>query len=113
MLAQAAETAAGPLVIQQQGSFAVGGTIVTAPGTFDPIKHGAFNPSAQESAGQTLRGDHAYVFYQVPVAARALPLVMWHGFGQSANQTGHLFPPGSSPPQLDLSHEQNKSRHPD
>ena len=27
----------GPLVVQEQGSFAVGGTVVTAPGTFDPI----------------------------------------------------------------------------
>jgi len=83
----------GPLVIQKQGSFAVGGTIVTAPGTFDPIKHGAFNPSAQESAGQTLHGDHAYVFYQVPVNAHALPLVMWHGFGQSA-KTWETTPDG-------------------
>jgi len=83
-LSLAVETTASPLVIQKQGSLAVGGTTVTAPGTFDPIKHGAFNPSAQESAGQTLRGDHAYVFYQVPAGARRLPLVMWHGFGQSA-----------------------------
>lgn len=73
-----------PLMIEKQGSFAVGGTIVTAPGKFDPIKHGAFNPSAQSSEGQTLHGDHAYVFYQVPVNARSLPLVMWHGHGQSA-----------------------------
>lgn len=78
--ATAAESASEPIVIQKQGSFAVGGSVVTAPGTFDPIKHGAFNPSAQESAGQTLRGDHAYVFYQIPVNARPLPLVMWHGF---------------------------------
>ncbi len=82
-----------PLVIQKQGSFAVGGTTVTADGTFDPIKHGAFNPSSQESAGQTLRGDHAYVFYQTPVNARRLPLVMWHGFGQSA-KTWETTPDG-------------------
>lgn len=89
----AAGIAPEPLVIEKQGSFAVGGTTVTAPGTFDPIKHGAFNPSAQESAGQTLRGDHAYVFYQVPVGARPLPLVMWHGFGQSA-KTWETTPDG-------------------
>jgi hypothetical protein len=82
-----------PLVIQKQGSFAVGGSVVTAPGTFDPIKHGAFNPSAQESAGQTLRGDHAYVSYQIPVGARPLPLVMWHGYGQSA-KTWETTPDG-------------------
>lgn len=32
-------------------------------------------------AGQTLHGDHARVTYQIPVNARQLPLVMWHGFG--------------------------------
>jgi hypothetical protein len=48
-----------PLVIQEQGSFAVGGTVVTAPGTFDPIRHGAYNPADQSVAGQTLHGDHA------------------------------------------------------
>ncbi len=26
----------GPLVIQEQGSFAVGGTVIRNPGTFDP-----------------------------------------------------------------------------
>jgi hypothetical protein len=72
-----------PMTIQEQGSFAVGGTIVTAPGTFDPIGHGAYNPADQSVAGQTLHGDHAYVFYQVPTNARRLPLVMWHGHGQS------------------------------
>lgn len=82
-----------PLVIDKQGSFAVGGTVVTAPGTFDPIKQGAFNPSTQETAGQTLHADHAYVFYQVPVGARRLPLVMWHGYGQSA-KTWETTPDG-------------------
>ncbi|HWT02553.1 MAG TPA: alpha/beta fold hydrolase [Pyrinomonadaceae bacterium] len=72
-----------PLMIQEQGSFAVGGSITTAPGTFDPIKQGAFNPAGPDPAGQTLHGDHAYVFYQVPANARKLPLVFWHGHGQS------------------------------
>jgi hypothetical protein len=73
-----------PLAIQEQGSFAVGGTVVTAPGTFDPIAQGAYNPAGADPRGQTLHGDHAYVFYQVPVNARRLPLVFWHGHGQSA-----------------------------
>ncbi|MDQ6477113.1 alpha/beta fold hydrolase [Dyadobacter sp. LHD-138] len=72
------------LVIQQQGSFAVGGNVITNPGTFDPIKHGAYNPTNPVSEGQTLHGDHAYVFYQIPKNARKLPLVFWHGHGQSA-----------------------------
>jgi pimeloyl-ACP methyl ester carboxylesterase len=78
LLAQAAErTKAAPLQIQEQGSFAVGGTIVTNPGTFD-----TFKPT--DPAGQTLHGDHAAVLYQVPVNARKVPLIMWHGAGQSS-----------------------------
>jgi hypothetical protein len=65
---------APPLAIQSQGSFAVGGTVLANPGKFDP-----YHPTAQ---GQTFHGDHAYVFYQVPVNARKLPLVLWHGAGQ-------------------------------
>lgn len=71
------------ILIEEQGSFAVGGTVITATGTFDPIADGAFNPASQSSSGQTLHGDHAFVFYQKPVDARQLPLVFWHGFGQS------------------------------
>ncbi len=66
---------AEPLVIQNQGSFAVGGSLTTAPGTFDPLK-------PLQPAGQTFRGDHLYAFYQVPMNARGLPVVMWHGAGQ-------------------------------
>ena len=68
-------TERAPLVIQEQGSFAVGGTVRTASGMFDSRK-------PLEPAGQTYHGDHAYVFYQVPVNARRHPLVMWHGAGQ-------------------------------
>ena len=82
-----------PLVIQEQGSFAVGGTVVTAPGEFDPIKQGVFNPAALDSSGQTLHGDHAHVLYQVPVDARSLPMVMWHGYGQSG-KTWETTPDG-------------------
>ena len=64
-----------PLVIQEQGSFAVGGTVATAPGTFEPRK-------PLEPAGQTYHGDHVYAFYQIPVNSRRYPIVMWHGAGQ-------------------------------
>jgi len=67
--------AAEPLVIQEQGSFAAGGTVLMEPGTFDPR-------SPANPAGQTFRGDHLYAFYQIPVDAHELPIVMWHGFGQ-------------------------------
>lgn len=63
-----------PIVIQDQGSFAVGGTVISNPGTFDPIK--------RTPEGQTFRGDHAYVFYQIPEKSKKLPLVFWHGIGQ-------------------------------
>ena len=81
------------ILLQEQGSFAVGGSVIKAPGTFDPIHHGAFNPANQLSEGQTLHGDHAYVFYQVPANARKLPLVFWHGYGQSA-KTWETTPDG-------------------
>ena len=71
-----------PIKIQEQGSFAVGGIVKTSPGIFDPIKHGAFNPANQSTEGQTLHGDHAYVFFQIPENAKKLPLVFWHGYGQ-------------------------------
>jgi pimeloyl-ACP methyl ester carboxylesterase len=63
-----------PLMIQDQGSFAVGGRVLTNPGTF--------NPRQPTPAGQTLHGDHAYVAYQIPVNRRRLPLVFLHGTGQ-------------------------------
>lgn len=63
-----------PLVIEQQGSFAVGGSVITSPGTFNPI--------TRTPEGQTFHGDHAYITYQIPVKSRNLPLVFWHGIGQ-------------------------------
>lgn len=62
------------LAIQEQGSFAVGGTVITNPGTFDTFK--------RTPKGQSFHGDHAYVFYQIPTEPKNYPLVMWHGFGQ-------------------------------
>ena len=63
-----------PIVLEDQGAFFAGGTVVTNPGTFDPIN--------STPDGQTIHGDHAYVQYQTPTNARNLPLVMWHGGGQ-------------------------------
>lgn len=65
-----------PLVIVEQGSFAVGGIKITNPGTFNV-------QDALKPEGQTLHGDHAYVFYQVPDKSKKLPLVFLHGAGQS------------------------------
>lgn len=52
------------LMIAEQGSFTVGGTVL------------------KDSVGHTYHGDHAYVFYQKPVDARKYPLVFAHGVGQ-------------------------------
>ena len=54
---------------------------------------GEDNPAGTDPSGQTLHGDHAYLFYQVPVNARKLPLVFWHGHGQSA-KTWETTPDG-------------------
>lgn len=69
-------TKAEPFVIEQQGSFAVGGTVSSKPGTY--------NNNAPTAEGQTLHGDHAYVFHQVPQNPKPLPIVMLHGAFQSA-----------------------------
>ena len=50
-LAAAGDQEPEPLVIREQGSFAVGGTVITEPGTWDPVERGP--------GGQTLHGDHA------------------------------------------------------
>jgi pimeloyl-ACP methyl ester carboxylesterase len=65
-----------PLTIQDQGSFAVGGTVAKTPGTYNNN-----NPTAE---GQTFHGDHLYAFYQVPQNPKALPIIMLHGAYQSA-----------------------------
>jgi len=49
-----------PIMIQKQGSFAAGGTILGDPN------------------GQSLHCDHGYVDYQIPVNPRRINLVMWH-----------------------------------
>jgi Alpha/beta hydrolase family len=75
--AHAAEHAGRPIMLREQGSFTVGGSMFTAPGTFNPTVYPDPPPD-----GQTFRGDHAYVQFQIPPNARKLPLVLWHGGGQ-------------------------------
>ncbi|MBY3217669.1 alpha/beta fold hydrolase [Rhizobium laguerreae] len=74
--ALAADATQPALVIQQQGSFAVGGTVLSNPG--------AYNNNAPTAEGQSLHGDHLYTFFQVPQEPKALPIVMLHGAYQSA-----------------------------
>lgn len=76
----------GPVTIEAQGSFMAGGATATAPGTYD-----GGNPA--DFSGQTLHGDHAYVFYQKPVRAHAYGMVFLHGYGQSS-KTWETTPDG-------------------
>ncbi|MEY4137957.1 MAG: hypothetical protein RLZZ371_139 [Pseudomonadota bacterium] len=64
-------TRPAPLLIEQQGSFAVGGIVVRSDGAYDATQAG--------TEGQTLHGDHAFVSYQLPVEARKFPIVFSHG----------------------------------
>lgn len=74
MLSSCMASKNGLLLIKDQGSFAVGGTVIKNEGVYDNIK--------RTPDGQTFHGDHAYVTYQIPAQAKKLPLVFWHGFGQ-------------------------------
>lgn len=73
---EAQQKKAKPLAISEQGSFAVGGSIIKKDGIFDV-------QNALKPEGQTLHADHAYVFYQIPAKSKKLPLVFLHGAGQS------------------------------
>ncbi|MCY7007908.1 alpha/beta fold hydrolase [Fusobacterium simiae] len=65
-----------PVTIKEQGSFMAGGTVVTAPGVYKDSEPRNYD-------GETLHGDHAYVFYQKPVNAKKNSIVFLHGYGQS------------------------------
>ncbi|ACV39313.1 alpha/beta hydrolase [Leptotrichia buccalis] len=65
-----------PVTIKEQGSFMAGGTVVTSPGEYKDSEPTNFD-------GETLHGDHAYVFYQKPVKAKKNSIVFLHGYGQS------------------------------
>src|SRR5688572_17094261 len=67
LAAQGQRPAAGtPIVIQQQGSFAVGGKILGDPNS------------------RSLHCDHGYVDYQIPVNPRRINVVMWHSAAATA-----------------------------
>ena len=65
-----------PVTIKEQGSFMAGGTVVTSPGEYKDSEPMNFD-------GETLHGDHAYVFYQKPMNAKKNSIVFLHGYGQS------------------------------
>ena len=59
----------GKIILEEQGSFAFGGTVSKAAGEFN--RYDLF-PS---SNGQTYHSDHGYAFYQIPINARKYPIV--------------------------------------
>lgn len=74
--AQNADLSEEPIVLRTQGSFTVGGATLTHEGTFS-------REHFLEPQGQTAYGDHAYVFYQIPVNAKKYPIVFQHGGAQT------------------------------
>ena len=67
--------------IAKQGNFAVGGTTIQRDGEYDNSKFVGW--AEQVETGQSYRGDHAFVNYQLPVKANKYPLVFIHGYGGS------------------------------
>lgn len=67
-----------PITIAEQGNFSAGGTVIKSEGTFDSLK-----PWNEPQGGQTRHGDHADVFYQLPVKPKKLSMIFLHGYGQS------------------------------
>lgn len=67
-----------PLMIEKQGAFSAGGIIINSDGDFDALK-----PWSVQQGGQTRHGDHADVFYQIPVSPKKNSMIFLHGYGQS------------------------------
>lgn len=67
--------------IAEQGHFSVGGTTLQRKGDYDNSKFVGW--AEQVETGQSYRGDHAFVDYQIPVHANKLPLIFIHGYGGS------------------------------
>jgi pimeloyl-ACP methyl ester carboxylesterase len=78
-----------PIVLADQGSFSVGGRVVTGPGTFDATIPGA----GSRNDGQEFRIDQLYAQFQVPVNARRLPIVLIHG-GAGTGRVWETTPDG-------------------
>lgn len=73
-----------PLIIEEQGTFNAGGRVVKGKGTFDPMNPECpyivpEDPFSYPANGQSLHGDNAHVFYQIPAEAKQYPIVMLHG----------------------------------
>lgn len=65
----ASAAGAQPIVVERQGAFSVGGTVLG------------------DAAMASLHCDHGVVEYQIPPDARAVNLLMWHSASANAWQT--------------------------
>jgi hypothetical protein len=74
--------------IVKQGSFFVGGRMLTAPGTYDPTQG-----TANTDPGQNFWMDQMYVHYQIPANARKYPLILVHG-GSGTGRVWETTPDG-------------------
>ena len=61
-------TADAKIILEDQGSFAIGGSTVKHSGTFSTENF--LSPD-----GQYAYGDHLYTFYQIPVKAKKYPII--------------------------------------
>ena len=87
MMVGSASAMSRPVTIEDQGSFLAGGTVVTAPGKYDGTK-------PMNLDGETLHGDHAYVFYQKPVKAHkygCFPARRWTVGKDLGDNTGRAW----------------------
>ncbi|MBQ5344325.1 MAG: alpha/beta fold hydrolase [Acidaminococcaceae bacterium] len=73
--------AAENLTLETQGHFAAGGTTIQREGTYDNKKFNGWASPVEQ--GQSYRGDHAVVGYQIPARAKNAPLLFIHGYGGS------------------------------
>ena len=78
----------GPITVARQGSFFVGGRMLTAPGNYDPTLS-----TAGSDGGQNFWIDQMYVQYQVPLNARKYPLILVHG-GSGTGRVWETTPDG-------------------
>ncbi len=81
VLAAGAVMAQQPITIVRQGEFTVGGQTIQRDGVYDNSKFVGW--VEQDETGQSYRGDHAYVEYQIPQNAHKTSLIFIHGYGGS------------------------------
>jgi pimeloyl-ACP methyl ester carboxylesterase len=77
-----------PVSVVRQGSFFVGGRLLTAPGTYDPTQG-----TTSTDPGQNFWMDQMYVQYQIPANARKYPLILVHG-GSGTGRVWETTPDG-------------------